>query len=84
LVHLASQLKTVADANRDGKISRHEWETWVDKKGKEFLGQSKAAGGFLRVIAYSPTYSCNPPTIFLGLITALQIIFYLLRLFFCK
>ena len=51
----------------------------VQKNGKDFMGGSKAAGGFLRVLAYSPSYNCNPPTIFLGLITALQIMFYLLR-----
>ena len=79
LVHLATQLKDVADANRDGKISRTEWEGWVGKSGRDFLGKSKAAGGFVRVVAYSPTYSCSPPTVFIGLITILQIVLYLLR-----
>jgi hypothetical protein len=56
-----------------------EWESWIGRKGKEFLGGSQAAGGFLRVLAYSPTYSCSPPTIFIALITLLQIVIYLLR-----
>jgi hypothetical protein len=49
-----------------------EWESWVGKNGRDFMGKSSAAGGVIRVLAYTPTYSCNPPTVFIGLITLIQ------------
>lgn len=81
LIYLTSQLKTYADANHDGKISSTEWKQWVDKSDEQLLGNTKIAGGFLRVLLYSPTYSCVPPTIFILSITLLQVMFYLLSLY---
>ena len=84
--YLTKQLKTVADTNQDGKISRNEWQDWVDKcikkTTKDAPGSgvfSKAMGGFMRVVAYAPTYSCCPPPLFVISITLLQVMFYLLR-----
>ena len=80
LAYMASQLKSKADKNKDGKISLDEWEEWVaSKSGKEFLAGKKYAGGFMRVVAYSPTYSCSPPKLFIAVISILQVLFYILR-----
>ena len=80
LAYMASSLKSKGDKNRDGKISLEEWEEWIQSKsGKEFLARHKYADGFMRVMAYSPAYSCTPPKLFILSISILQIIFYILR-----
>ena len=77
---MASQLKSKADKNNDGKISLEEWEEWIaSKSGKDFLANRKYAGGILRVVAYSPTYSCSPPKMFIVAISIIQVVFYVLR-----
>ena len=77
---MASSLKSKGDKNRDGKISLEEWEEWIQSKsGKEFLARHRYADGFMRVMAYSPAYSCTPPKLFILSISILQIIFYILR-----
>ena len=77
LLYLASQLNK-ADKNRDGKIVLEEWENWIQVKGKRPFQNKKAMGGMMQVLAYSPTYSCNPPTLFIIIITLLEVLFYLL------
>jgi hypothetical protein len=78
LLYLASQLVNYADANRDGKVTCKEWEDWIKAKGHQPFQKSKAVGGLMQVLAYSPTYSCCPPAIFIASITFLQILFYIL------
>ena len=53
-----------SDVNKDGLIDETEWKQHVNKYCKEFM-DSGVVGGALRVVLYSPTYSCNPPTLFL-------------------
>ena len=77
LVYLASQLANYADKNKDGKISLKEWQEWLDSKKRPFA-KSRAMGGFMQVVAYSPTYSCCPPTVFILGITFLIVLFYVL------
>ena len=79
MLHLANQLKK-ADKNEDGEVTLLEWEAFLEKRagGKSALLEG-VSGGIIRVVAYSPSYSCCPPTIFILSITALQIVFYLLR-----
>ena len=80
LAYMASSLARKGDKNKDGKISLEEWEDWIQSKsGKEFLARHKYADGFMRVMAYSPAYSCYPPTFFILSISILQVVFYLLR-----
>ena len=80
LAYMATQLKTKADKNKDGKISLDEWEDWISSKsGKEFVSGKKYAGGFMMVVAYSPLYSCSPPKLFIAAISILQVLFYILR-----
>ncbi len=67
-----------ADTNKDGKIVLSEWREYLRRFGNNFLDQG-VAGGVLRVLAYAPAYSCNPPTLFLICMTAAQITCYLLR-----
>ena len=73
--HVIYQVKTLpkADLNRDGLINEQEWRQHVNKYNKEFL-DSGVAGGALRVVLYSPTYSCNPPTLFLILSESLILV----------
>ena len=78
-MYLASLLSSKADLDNNGCISCQEWEKFVESKGHKVLENNKLAGGFLRLIAYSPTYSCSPPTVFIAAITVLQITFYLMR-----
>lgn len=65
LLHVG-QVKTLpkSDANKDGLIDEHEWRQHVNKYSREFM-DSGVAGGALRVVLYTPTFSCNPPTLFL-------------------
>jgi len=44
---LAKQLETKADKNNDGKISKNEWEAWVEKNGSNFSSKSMA-GNMMR------------------------------------
>lgn len=79
LMHLVKTLPK-SDANKDGLIDEHEWRQHVNKYSREFM-DSGVAGGALRVVLYTPTFSCNPPTLFLILITALQIVFYFMSIY---
>jgi len=71
--YLLRQFKTKYDKNKDGKISSDEWHTWVTD-----LRKRKQGGTIRNVIAYSEQWTCSPPTVFIGTITLLQIIFFLL------
>ncbi len=63
LLHLVNNLDK-ADLDSDGRIDEAEWERHVRQYGSEFMNTS-VMGKALRVIAYSPSYSCHPPTLFL-------------------
>jgi len=71
--YLLRQFKTKYDTNKDGKISYEEWHTWVTD-----LRKKKQGGTIRNVIAYSEQWTCSPPTVFIGTITLLQILFFLL------
>jgi len=71
--YLLRQFKTKYDTNKDGKISSEEWHTWVSD-----LRKKKQGGTIRNVIAYSEQWTCSPPTVFIGTITLLQILFFLL------
>ncbi len=67
-----------ADLNGDGRIVLGEWKRYLQRFGRDVL-DSGVTGGVLRVIAYAPTYSCSPPTVFLLTITVAQIVCFVLR-----
>ena len=77
---MASSLARKGDKNKDGKICLEEWEDWIQSKsGKEFLARHKYADGFMRIMAYSPSYSCYPPKLFILTISIIQTVIYLVR-----
>ena len=81
LAYMATSLARKGDKNKDGKISLEEWEEWIQSKsGKEFLARHKYADGFMRIMAYSPSYSCTPPKLFVLTISIVQTAIYLVRL----
>ena len=69
-----TQVKTLpkSDEDKDGLINEQEWRRHVNKYSGEFMEGNMYAGGALRVVLYSPTYSCNPPTLFLILSESLK------------
>lgn len=69
-----------ADLDRDGRVDQSEWQEFIARQGGDLVGGG-AAGGVFRVLAYAPVYSCSPPTVFLGAITAAQIAVYLVSIY---
>ena len=69
-----------ADKNSDGYLTLKEWEEFLKFKSSfNHQPKSKVMGGVMGVVALSPTYTCSPPTLFIIGISALQLLFYLLR-----
>ena len=81
LMHLIKTLPK-SDKDKDGLIDKQEWRRHVTKfvKSMTFGSEALSVGGALKVFLYSPTCSCNPPTLFIILITALQIVFYFMSI----
>lgn len=81
LLYLAKEVESYADKNRDGKVTLKEWQEWIQNrvKSKRETGKVKKLNQFMQVMAYSPTYTCSPPTLFILSMTCLQVLFYLLR-----
>ena len=52
-----------SDINKDGMIEYQEWREYVNDHRREFWGVQNAANMF-EYVTFSPTYSCNPPKIF--------------------
>ena len=71
-----------SDLNRDGRVSDTEFESMLKERGKVFMGGAYSGGG-LRILAYTPVYTCRPPTIFLLLVTIAQIAIFATR-YYCK
>ncbi|XP_059085995.1 protein rhomboid-like [Tigriopus californicus] len=61
-----------ADLNQDGLICEMEWETFVQNGKGAFFGGGGMAN-VARVFMYAPTFSCKPPTMFLLIISLIQI-----------
>ena len=80
LVLLANKLKK-ADKNQDGTICLAEWEDWVHRiqGGPKTLVDNDHLNTLLNVIGYAPRWTCRPPTLFIILMSCLQVIFYLLQ-----
>ena len=53
-----------SDLDKDGQIDEEEWRKFINKHRKEFWGAQNAAKMF-SYINFSPTYSCNPPKVFI-------------------
>ena len=79
LLDLVNHQLNDADKNHDGKISVDEWEKFIQSKRGLLFQRNSNLRGALQVVAYSPTYSCCPPPLFILTITALQIIAYVIR-----
>ena len=60
------KLKAMKDSDLDkgGKIDEEEWRKFINKHRKEFWGVRNAAL-MSSYINFSPTYSCNPPKVFI-------------------
>jgi len=55
-------------------VTCKEWEEFINsRRGIDVLASNKMASGILAVVAYSPVYSCTPPTVFIVGITLLQV-----------
>ena len=81
LLCLVNKLKR-ADKNQDGTITLQEWEDWVHrtKSGPKILMiKNDKLNKVLNVVGYAPTWTCKPPTIFIILMSFLQVLFYLLQ-----
>ncbi len=80
LLSLTNKLKK-ADKNQDGSITLHEWEDWVQATQSKPTKKIKndKLNKAMNLVAYSPTWTCTPPTIFIILMSFLQVLFYLLQ-----
>lgn len=78
LLFILSNIKK-ADLNQDGWICEYEWETFIQSGQRDLLGGG-AAANVARVLMYAPTFSCNPPTMFLLLISLIQIVCFALSI----
>ncbi len=76
LLYIADKAEK-ADLNGDGRIVLSEWRQYLNRFGRDFLDRGVTAG-VLRVLAYSPSYSCHPPTVFLLTMTAAQIVVFIM------
>ena len=77
LLYYVDQMNA-SDVNRDGRVCDKEFEAMLKERGKEFMGGSLTGGG-LRILAYTPVYTCRPPTLFLLLVTMAQIAIFAIR-----
>ena len=77
LLYLASILERKIDIDKNGKVTRNEWEQWISAQSKPKTN-NKAIGGVMQVVAYSPTFSCCPPPLFIIGISCIEILLYLL------
>ena len=80
LLLLTNQLKK-ADKNQDGSICLQEWEDWVNQiqGGTRTIVENGHLNKLLNVLAYAPRWTCRPPTVFIILMSFLQVLFYLLQ-----
>ena len=80
LLCLVNKLKK-ADKNQDGTITFPEWEDWVQRTqaGPKILIKNDKVNKVLNVVGYAPIWTCRPPTIFIALMSFLQVLFYLLQ-----
>lgn len=83
LLYLVKEIENYADKNHDGKVTLKEWQDWIQHrvKTKRATGKGKKFNQVMQVLAYSPTYTCSPPTLFILIITCVQVLFYLLCYF---
>eukprot|EP00095_Tigriopus_kingsejongensis_P010040 snap_masked-scaffold231_size243715-processed-gene-1.20 protein:Tk10040 transcript:snap_masked-scaffold231_size243715-processed-gene-1.20-mRNA-1 annotation:"rhomboid-related protein 3" len=79
LMYIMGHIKKM-DINNDGRISKSEWEVFVKKERGSKLGGKGWTGTLSRVLLYAPTYSCSPPTLFLVVMTLIQIACYILSI----
>ena len=54
-----------SDNDKDGLINEREWKEHINKHSGKFMEGNMYAGSALRVVLYSPSYTCNPPALFL-------------------
>lgn len=81
LVYLVGILEKKIDVNKDGKVTRKEWEQWISAHSKPKLNpKNKTLGGVVQTVFYqpSPTFQWCPPPVFIITISCIEILLYLL------
>ena len=78
LLYLISKLKK-ADKNQDQIVTLVEFEDWLQRNQTGPIIRNPLIEKAVGVVAFAPSWSCKPPTLFIILISFIQVVFYLLQ-----
>ena len=78
LLYLISKLKK-ADKNQDQIVTLVEFEDWLQRNQTGPIIRNPTIKKAVGVVAFAPSWSCKPPTLFIILISFIQVVFYLLQ-----
>ena len=78
LMYLVSKLKK-ADKNQDQMVTLVEFEDWLQRNQQGLIIRNEMVKKAVSVVAFAPTCTCKPPTLFIILISFVQVICFLLQ-----
>ena len=81
ILALATKYEKEIDVDKDGKVTNEEWKQWLSTNSRsKNLPKNKVLEGIFQVLIYQPstTFVLCPPPLFIIVISAIQILLYLL------